>query len=612
MIANQHTNNYRLAATVISVTNLAKWATPGDPLYKLLEALIKTGDPYVIQVMIKELGTVFPPTSATGSLLLIAQPFLNPMDKVAILRDKLKNQGTLRDLKDTMLDINTLMGDASGAAPNELVDQLVIAGSSPERANIIASAIQFEGLQGKRLDLALSRVIELAPTEPICARILDQKLLGSPTPALVLRTLELLSTAESPEKRLSEIFNDQILDLAFGPSKNASAVAGAQRINMTENILIDSPNHSAFRLMTNPDSKIRELTWKSLIHFRIVDVPDLNPDLYRVVIDIALAQNPVPPQVIEFLSRQPNTNRVADSFFRIILFGKDNNATTLACKALRSSKGALPLDKAINRLSYGDRHGVGVRVYECLTGDKAPLVVGLLRQRTDNLPIAAWFGTELSNDRLPKPEAWGAQLNDEDRLLELSQASDNELALAACSALMFSTGSDDKLVAPVLARFRNIEEPTSDKIKEEWKLAKQEIYANRIQRAAGPMRIRLEVLKPGVAVGSPANAPGNKQPQGNPDIYELGSIDFIANAEGLKLANNALTMIYATNTLGIRVEKPAELKTMSPDLLAKVPLEKVDQGTILAPKPDGSWRGLIALPENKTAELSFIPVTPQQ
>lgn len=608
MMAMPHFNNYRMVAAEISQTGLTKYAIPGDPLYKLLESLIRTGDPYVIKVMVKELASVFPPTKASGSLLLIVQPFLNPMDRVGILRDKFKNKGDLRAFRDTLLDVNGLMNDSTAASPEDLLGQLVETSDSPELVNVSAGTLQFDGLAPDRLTKAIVYIIENAPTSLLCSRLLDQKLLGSAVPATQRRTLDLLAAADSADKHLGDAFNDYILDIAFGAPRDS--VKSKNRIKMTDRILIDSASHSLFRLLTNADPKVQELAWQSLVHFVVADIPDANPDLYRVTVDAALSRNPVPPQIVEFLSHQGNPTRIVDSFFRIILFAKDSQIAVAACKALKTSKGAWPIDKGMNRISSGDRHGLAVRIYEFLTGEKAPLVVGLLRQRSDNLPIAAWFGNELANDRLPKAEAWVTQLNDEDRLLELVVASDKDLAVGACSALLLSSGGDDKLSGGLLTRFQIIEEPSPEKIKEEWKTARQEIYAARVQKLAGPIRIRVEVLEKGVPTGAAIDAPGSKQPNGNPNLYDLGATDFIANNEGIKLANNALTMSIATTQLGIRIEKPSEVKVINADLLAKVPLEKITSPSLLSPRADGSWRGLALLADGKTVEFSFIPAAP--
>ena len=608
MMANPHVNNYRMVATQISVTGLAKYAIPGDPLYKLLESLIKTGDRFVISTMSKELATVFPPTKASTSLLLIVTPHLNPKEKILVLQDKFKNKSDLRAFRDTLLDVNGAMNDNTAAPPDELIDKLMEASDTPDIENLVAGTLQFDGMSPERLNKAITKIIQNAPTNTLCARLLDQKLLGSSVPLTQLRTLEMLAAADSADKHLGDVFNDYILDLAFGAPRDSVAVKN--RIKMTDHILIESPNHSLFRLLGSTDTKIHDLTWHSLVHFAVADIPDLNPDLYRIIVDAAIAQQPIPPQIIEFLIHQPNTSRIVESLFRIILLGKDAPISVMACKAIKNSKDAWPVDKAMSRLSYGDRHGLAIRIYEYLTGEKAPLVVGLLRQRADNLPLAAWFGSELANDRLPKPEAWGAQISDEDRLLELAIATDKDLALAACSALLLAAGGEDKLSATLLTRLQNIEEPNPEKTREEWKTARQEIYNARVQKIAGPIRIRVEVLDKGVANGSPINAPSSKQPSGNPNLYDLGTTDFISTNEGIKLANNAITMTIATTQLGVRVEKPSEIKVINADLLAKIPFDKIVNPALLAPKPDGSWRGLMLLPDGKTVELSFIPTTP--
>jgi hypothetical protein len=212
-----------------------------------------------------------------------------------------------------------------------------------------------------------------------------------------------------------------------------------------------------------------------------------------------------------------------------------------------------------------------------------------------------WLAREIGNGTLPAARAWAAPAGGEDKLLEMVTSSDADLAAGAVSALVWAAGGDDRLVQGLASKLRNLGDQSSANIKKEWTQAKRDIYALRLQRAAGSYRLSLRVGPAATKAGTPPT------PGVGVQELDLGQIQLQADGQTVKLANQSLTVSIPETHMAIRLEKPGELKNFPNDQLAALALEKVTQPVDLLPQTDGSWRGQFALADSRTADLWLQP-----
>lgn len=318
-------------------------------------------------------------------------------------------------------------------------------------------------------------------------------------------------------------------------------------------------------------------------------------DVYSSLLEAARAQQNTPPQVVDFLIRQRDFARVADSLVELVVKASDQ-VSIQATRALLRSRGAWPIDKAILNLSYGDRYAFGSRVYENILGQSPPAVTALLRLRVDSSPLPAWLGKSLGEGVLPPPTLWVTNFGGDAKMLELVTSSDGDVAMGAVSALVWSAGGDDRSLVNYVKRFRDLSDQSPASLQSQWASIRKEIFAGRLQRAAGNYRLILRALP----------APGLKEAIAPGDL-SLGIVQLQADSQGVRLGPQTLTLSLPDAKLAIRIEKPGELRNFNNDQIAKFGIDKVAAAIDLAPRASGSWEGPFKLPNGQSAEVVLVP-----
>lgn len=597
----------RCAAYNLIFSRLIPIMEPNDATYRVVQQILKSTDSSARIAVIKELGSTIPPTVASMALLKESALSLSVDEQRRALEEMLKGGGAAESQETTIATINRSLANPSGpSARDVLASVLESVDKKPETMSAFLNGIRFDTLPDKRLDDAMSYIVEKSSASALAANWLNLRFLGSTDQRIVERTLELISTADASD----EWFRDKsrsMLTVVMNPPAKASQ--NSTRIRLGGAIPITSGQHSFFTALQSGNPNVRALAWSCLPRFALVSPAAADAaaaaaeqaDPYAALLRIALDQTPTPAIVVDFLSRQKDAPRVLDGLVRLVLRGTDK-ASVQATRALLKPR-TWPLDQALLKLPYGDRHGFATRVYEN-AGARVPLAVFLMKQRLDNNPLVTWFGKEMASGRMPNPVDYAAQYGNDERLLELVPGSDTDLAQGAVSALVLAAGGDDIMAREQAGKLRGLKDQSAANIRTEWQKVRRSVYVGRIQKAAGAYRLVVHV-GPGNAVN--ASDP-NKTPAPVPaqDI-SLGIVQLTADATGVRLANGSLTMAISDTSLAIRMEKPSELKNFAAEPLAKIPLEKSDKPIDLTLQSDGSWRGSLTLSDGRPLDLIFQP-----
>lgn len=625
----------RLVANVMSRSQMVPKVHFDKRLYAAAEAVLKSVDGEARNIITKELFHTFPPSLQTAALLKIAAQNMAPTMVVEGLKNDLKRiADDPAAVSNVVASTNKTLVEANGPTPAEILAPVVeTTKSHPELVGVLVNGVHFENIPdnpndpNSRLNQAIAYVIEQAPESAVAAGWLDRQLLGAVDQRLARRSLETLNLAGTSANAFGEVV-DSALDVVLGPAKTKADQGVRPVPNLKGPVPVATPNHAIFNLLRAGDPAMRAMAWRSLSRFTFLPpappagAPAAAPapggvaavaaaavagaadavsglidsnDVYKTLVDAALAQQNTPPQVVDFLARQPDYLRVADSMVVLVVKASDQ-VSNQATKALLRSRGQWPIDKAILNLSYGDRHAFAARVYENVNTQSPPAVTALLRLRVDTSPLPKWLGKSIGSGVLPSPTLWVKEFGGDDKVLELVTSSDGDVAMGAVSALIWSAGGDDRVLVNYVKRFRDLPDQSAASLQSQWASVRKEIFAGRLRQAAGAYRL---IIRPGSGAGIKDAVP--------PGDVSLGIVQLQADASGVKLGPQSITLSVPDSKLAIRVEKPGELRNFNNDQINKFSIDKVVAAIDLLPQASGSWEGNFKLPNGQSADLILQP-----
>lgn len=580
---DSHPYNQRLAAYTIALSGAASQVTFNDQLYQLMGGILAGGDSTAKRVVIKELASVIPPNTATLTLLKnVASSDLDPRSRMETLKGMLNTDFSLvsPQSRDAIATINTSLSNPQGPPPADVLEQVLVSSKDkPDAINMLAAGIRFSDLPDDRLNKAIIFVVENAGSHPLAARWLDEQFLGALDPKVVHKTFEVIASADAGAQTLGPAISTGLAAI-FGKAKAAEGeTTRPATARISSPILVPGTNHAIFRALRSSDPKIRQLAWQALPNFVFNELPpDEDPNAstersgnrYQTMLDIALQQSPTPPGAITFLARQPDKGQAAVALVQIILRGS-SQGSALASRSLLTLN--TPLEVIVNNLPFGERAGLATRLYENLQGRAAPLSVNLLRQRIPNNPVAVWFAKEISQGNLPSPASWATAVTNEEGLVELITSSDPDVGIAAMAALVYRTGGGDREARILANRFRNMADQSTANVTAEWAKAKRELYLQQFRDLSGPYKLIL--LSDGVE-------------------HTLAVVQFQSDGSTISFGNQAITLSIPEDRLGIRIDKPSELKSLNtmPEL-ANLQIDDAIPAE-LTRKSAGEWSGSIA------------------
>ncbi|MEX1017112.1 MAG: hypothetical protein WDZ31_10250 [Phycisphaeraceae bacterium] len=619
-----HELTHRLLAHAVITANVIPAVEVNEPLYNLLQQLLRSEDPATRRAVLAELAAVMPPTTASMTLLRAGAAQADPTMKLLALRGLLQaDPGDPMRLTQMLNSANDLLIDRQGPEPPLVLAELVEAiGTREEVIAHVAANVRFEPLPGDRLEAAIGYVVAVAGEQPLAAAWLDQQLLGSANPNVVQQTLERIASANRGGAWLQTAAHTAMAAL-FGPPVEGDD-APAEAIALSRHISIDSARHSLFRSLNSGHEQIRQLAWQSLRNFTFddanadarrsrrfapADADDLATDRYTALVDAALGRPQTPSQVVPFLARQAQVERVNVALLQLLL-AADDAAALQAGRALVDAERSI--GSALLALSGPEREHAVNRLYDRVEGT-SPAVTSLLRESDRGRGgVNEWFGEQIAEGRLPEPREWAEAFRGEEALLDLAGGADEDLAAGAVAALVYAAGGDEIAVAEQIDHFRQLRGADRDALQEAWSSARQDIYARRLSQAEGSYRLVAIVQGRDEGQAMPErfdayNADATAAPAVQTRIT-LGVVDLTADGRSVRLSNDIVPLTLAPDRLAIRIERVRELNNFNNEELAELEMDQVREPLDLLPGSDGTWAGSVHLYDGQQLELRMEPV----
>jgi hypothetical protein len=628
MLADEHPLTQRLVADTLGAADMYGRAQTGDALYRLIDALLKGSDARAKRTVTAGLASTVPPTPTTLALLKGAFTHLDPGSKLLALSGILATQDNDPISRRQMIETaNQMIADPDGPGVVYVLDELSRAlEDKPDAVSLVGGGIRFDTLDPASLDQAIVFTADAAGRSAVAAAWMEHGLLGSSSPRIVRRTVEILGTSAPGGGAVSKL-TKAMIRFAFGPANADAASRAKPPLRGIASIPIGSTGHSIYRVLNAGDPELRTLGWKALRHFQVLEDPAAQrgptptkdngdePDRLELILNAAFNETVTPPQLVTFLVNQQDPQAATAALVRIVVEGRGPAITQAARALVRSGR---DLDQPIQALNPDQRGAFAGRLYEAVTG-AAPMVAGLMRVPDARSPLVNWFSRHISSTGLPQASDWAQAANGEDNLVTLAASSDPELAEAAVAGLVASAGGDEQTARDLARRLANATDRSVDGIREQWDSAKQDIYTSRMRHAAGRYRLVVNLrgsanttFRPDPRFGNfdlPTLSKGPTEAANAPLIksYNVALIELQADGRSLALASGTLTLGVSDTGLAIALEDPSELKDFGHSELSKLPLEDIDGPIDLLPKKDGSWRGAAPLRDGRGIEVVFDP-----
>lgn len=639
MLADEHPLTARTIASSLSASGMLGQARQGDALYRLIARLLESGDPQAVRTTTAGLAATVPPSPATLSLLKGAFDKMDPASKLLALGGLLTTQGNDPISQRQMVDTaNQMIADPQGPGVVYVLDELTRSlANNPEAVQLVGGGVRFDVLDADALDQAIIYIADAAGDSELAAEWMEHGLIGSPNARVVRRTIELLGTS-APGGGMVSMVTKEMIQYMFGPANADAASRVKPPLRGISRIPIGSTRHSIYRVLNAGDPELRSLGWKALRHFQVqstdprrgpaptsADAAD-EPDRLTLILDAAFGETVTPPQLVTFLVNQDDTGPATAALVRIVVEGRGPAITQAARSLVRSGRRLSP---SIQSLNPEQRGSFAVRLYEAVTGS-APMVAGLMRVNDARSPIVNWFAQQVSTSGLPEPSEWAEAALDENSLLTLATNPDPELANAAVASLVASVGGDEQTARDLARRMSNATDRSPDALRKQWNAAKQDIYAAKLQSAAG--RYRLVVNLRGNANPQPdfsAYGGGGgygggygglggypEGPSSTPDnaanaplirSINVALIELQADGRSISLASGTLTLAASDARLAITIQDPNELKDFGNAEVDKLPLESIRNPIELLPQKGNVWRGSASLGDGQSIEVVFDP-----
>jgi len=627
MLADEHALTQRIVAGVLSRASMYGRAQQGDALYRLIDKLLKGGDPQAARTATAGLASTVPPTPATLALLKGAFDQMDPTSKLLALGGLLSTQDSDPVGQRQMIETaNQMIADPQGPGVAYVLEQLVNAlADKPEGAALVGGGIKFDSLKADALDQAIIYTADAAGDSALASQWMEHGLLGSSSPAVARRTVEVLATSAPGGGPVSLLIKN-LIERTFGPPDPDTQRPERPALRGIARIPIQTTGHSIFRLLNAGDHETRALGWKALKHFQITNNnPEQpatglgadadTPDRLALILDAAFGETVTPPQLVAFLVNQQDAGPATAALVRIVVEGRGPAITQAANALVRSGR---QLDQPLQALTPEQRGTFAVRLYEAVTGS-SPMVAGLLRVADSSTPVVNWFAQQVASTGLPEPPAWADAANGEDNLLTLAASSDPELADAAVASLVASVGGDELTARDLARRMNNATDRSAGALSEQWSQAKREIYTEKLKHAAGQYRLVVNLRGRTTDRAADPDASGGYEqfpPAQDPDAIantplitriDVALIELQADGRSLKLASGTLTLAASDTRLAIAIQQPNELKDFGNKELDALPLETIEGAIDLLPQKNGSWRGAAPLADGRIVEVVFEP-----
>ncbi len=643
LLDDEHPYSWRLLSQVLTSGDRLSISKPGDQLEQVYLELVDSGDEETRNRIVAAAAGVIPPTKVSAKLLERCKDDLTGRLRLMWLRSlfhsELLSPAVLGEMITTA---NRELANVSGPDAGRIIEQLLLGISDkPEALELVAVSINFDTLPADRQGQVLRYIIASSADQPLAARWLNEKLLGSSDSETVIRTLRMIDEGQSGPQIIKPLANwmmsrvtapsaesegitnhDSADDVDQGWRSSATSDGGLNHLVSSISrgkIPLDSADHHLVELLTSSDDRIRPLAWQVLPRFQVStgtpsltfsrqtmqSTEDQTQNIFHVILEAAYSQGDLPPQVISFLDNHPDSLDATSAMVDIaIKYGTYHGDR--ACRLLIGS--GRELSPAVESLTGEHRYTFAGRVYSSLYMPP-PAAAGLLSESGTQTETVRWFADRVSSGAIPGPNDWAESFgSDESRLLGLLADKDNQAATGALAVLITKEGGDSGRASELIKRFDRSEPAVSSRsmIKQTWSEIRRELRTASLSSAAGTYMLTV-VLRGEVASG-PAE-PGSPSATGS-DTAEvkvpLGVIDLIADGTNLYVSGHTFTITVADDKYAIRIGQVIELKNFNNEKLADVPLVDITQPLDLLPEEHNTWRGKCVFSGMVQGELEMV------
>ncbi|MEX2215349.1 MAG: hypothetical protein WD768_14550 [Phycisphaeraceae bacterium] len=585
-----HLYSLRLLAMGFTRSKLLEGMKVGDSNFKLVDQLLAAKDARTSGILMKYLAVN--PSEATAALMAKAMQagILDVASQLAAVQGMLSAKaGDPAGLEASLSTINTFLIDPQGPPPAQLLPALVeSAKANTTLAGALVNNLQLEKATDARFAQIVHAVIELAPHSPVAGEWLNT-LMGIRDEKKIFTVADLLNKAV--------LVKAEATPEAPAPATPTKSPGSGDKPALKARIPVLSTSHNLFTIVQNNNPQIRAMAWAGLRHF-LFDMDkaaaEAKEKWARLLLDIAIAQTPTPPAVVEFLSRH-QSQPVDDALIQIVLRGDDAAAKASAQAMLGSHRA---LDQALKRMpSEKDRYQFGLRVYESILG-QGPYATGLLLDKSDSAPGAAWFGNAIADGQLPDASQWVKAYGSETRMIDLVLKNDEVLGKGAVDALVASAGGGFTETENVANQLRSDLSASPPSVLALWNKLRRDVFAGRLKNTSGNFTIKVRYTendpdRPGVPLWRTADA-------GKAEI----------KIEGANVTlGQATAMVADDEMLSIRL-KSAEVGKLPGDIFKSLPLVSLTSSVDMVPLSNGGWLCEFELAQKQQVQLIFTPAKP--
>lgn len=620
-----HPLDARAIALATVRSKLAGQVKADDPGYEIITRLLQSNDVPTRRIALYAVATVTPPTLASAKLIGVAgEAALGEERKMlsfASLSKLFSTQAGDPDNARTLIDrVSKAITDPEGpSAPRvieKVLESLGTGQASTHREldaaalDVMVKSLDLSGVTPDEIAGVATTIIQRAPTHPVAAGWLDLKLLGSPDQAVVNQTLAQLYESQIKPPQTDDATPSTSDQATPEPAQDADAVVLSGTIPMTRQ------DHALLRLFDSEDDLQQTAAWAVLGRFHLAlpkagqaahpeateDAPkDPTLLLFDAILDKADTRDEMPMSVVTFIVKQqdPVLGKIANE--RLVALLADPALGEKASRAALSAYLSDPERYSQTITAYSSQAKRRVLETAYRTQDQeAPLMAGMIADQGGTL---RWLTDLVKEQRqLPTKDDWSAYAHKqgEGTLLQNAGSADTTLATAAAAALVVSVGGDDNQEKAFAQTVALMEARTPQEVKKQWEQQRGKIFAAAYKRLQGTYRL-VATLRQAADPGADEDAPPRVK------RIELGLVELQAEGDKLSLSIQTVSISATPGRLGVRIDKPASLRSFDKAELSKIAPEHLSNPIDLLPQEGGAWRGEEALPGGQILSVSLEP-----
>lgn len=622
-----HPLDARAIAIATMRSKLAGQVKADDPGYEIITRLLQSNDQATRRIALYSVATVTPPTLASAKLIGVAgEASLGEERKMlsfASLSKLFSTQADNPENASTLIErVSQAITDPQGPSAPRIIEKVLdslapFANSGRQQldsatSDVMVKEIDLSGVTPEESVGVIAAIIERSPTNPVAAGWLDQQLLGSADKEIVNQTLSQLYESKIEVTAPDAVAYDGTAEARPEPKP----VLDADTLVLSGTIPMNRQDHALLGFFDSNDDLQQAAAWAVLGRFHLalpapehVATPQptegepVDPTLamFDAILAKAKQREKMPASVVAFIVNQTDTalTKVANERFVELLATPDLQEKTASAALTAYVAEPERYNEVIAAMESKSKWALMESMYRS-QGQEPPLMAGMI---ADTGATLKWLTTYVHDQvRLPTVDDWSerAVAMGESGFLTAAASEDTTLSVAASAALVMSAGGDEQQEQAFAQTVALMEARTAEEVKKQWEEQRRKIFADAYKRAQGTYLLVVS-LRDAVVAGSDDDAePAVKR-------IDIGLVELRAEGVELSLSIEAVTLSPVDGRLGIRIDKPASLRSFDKPELSKIAPEHFGQSIDLLPQLGGVWSGETSLPDGKTLIVSLEP-----